>query len=190
MVISVTTNYSRKIVKQKMLHSGTVTGVIREQVKRNFDALGRPKKWKRNTRATIQFKKNHSPRLILKPNMATGEMKAIATKGRIKTLKTSKGVVVKYVIKNRESKNPIKFSEANRSRVIQPFGNPAANPVRRPARPFLYISRQAYHKITMMSSKRVEEVVMSIANPVGRPGNQSADQMIQDAVNEMTKRTR
>lgn len=182
MVVSVTTNYQRKIVKQKMLQSGgSIAGIIREQVKRNFSEGGRPRKWKRNTRATIEFKKNHDPRLILKPNQATGEMKRIATHGRIKTVRRKGGVAIKYVMPTTASGNPIKFLEAHRSRTVLPFNNPHAQPILKPARPFIYISRQAYHKILMMASARVEEVVVSLAMPAGsEPSYRSIDQVVQE----------
>jgi len=183
MVISITTHYSRKIVKKKMLQNGgSFVGVIREQIKRNFSESGRPKKWARNTHATIEFKKDHIPRLILKPNMATGEMRAIATSGRIKTLKTSKGVVLKYVIPNSKSRNTFKFTEANKPMTILPFGNPAASLVTVPARPFIYISRQSFHKIGSMTAGKIEDVVVSLVEEGGKAGNQRLDRLIQETI--------
>jgi phage gpG-like protein len=182
MVISITTNYQRKIVKKKMLQSGSLAGLIREQVKRNFAEGGRPRKWKKNTRATIEFKKNHKPRLILKPNEATGEMKSLASAGRIKTVKRKGGLAIKYIVPTAKSRNPIKFLEANKPRTMLPFNNPHASPVRRPERPFLYISREANNKIMMMAARKVEEVVVSMAFPIGQAGNQKMDRVIQDAL--------
>jgi phage gpG-like protein len=171
-----------------MLQTGSIAGVIREQIKRNFSEGGRPKKWKRNTRATIEFKNNHNPRLILKPNYATGEMRDLAIKGRIKTVKRKGGLAIKYIVPTSRSRNPVKFLEANRARTMLPFNNPYASMVHRPARPFIYISRQAYKQIMMMCARQIEEVVVSLAFPVGKSGNQKIDRAIQDALDKLTAR--
>ena len=163
MVFSITSSYKRKLQVTGAKGIGTATSVIKKQIKKNFDVGGRPRKWKRNTRVTIDWKRKKS--FIIKPNFARSEMRNVAVRGRIRTIKRKNKVVMKYIIPTSQSRNPNKFSAAHVQRSVQPFGNPNISTVTVPARPFVYISRQAYNKILSMATTQIEGIVVGMACP-------------------------